>query len=232
MSLNLKKIKVESKFERPAALEAGTYPGALVQIVGLGLQEQRPYKGESKPPKQMLRVTYELADEFMLDEEGNEDLTKPRWVSEDFSINSLDSDLATSTKRYNAIDPVMEADGDFTKLLGKPCLIVLSSEPSKKDPSIVYNNVKGVNAMRVKDAEKAPGLVNPSKVFDFYEPDYEVFQALPEWLQGIIKDGLDYSGSDLEALVDGGPSGEKPKKEVPNDSDSGGAEADSDDEDW
>ena len=229
MSLNVKTIKSESKFVRPAALEAGTYPAAPVQVLGMGLQEQRPFKGEAKPPKQEVMITYEMSDEFLLDEEGNEDLTKPRWVSEDFTLNSLDVDLATSTKRYNAIDPTDKYGGDFSKLVGVPCLVVLSASPSKKDPDVVYNNVTAVNPMRAKDAAKTAGLVNPSKTFDFYEPDFEVFSSLPEWIQNKMKDSLDYGGSDLESLVNGGGAKESPKSEELQVK---GEEESSDDEEW
>ena len=210
MSLNVKTMKTESNYVRPPALGAGTYPAFPVQILGLGLQEQRPFKGEAKPPKQEVMITYELADEFLMDEEGEEDLTKPRWVGEDFPMNPLDSDLAKSTHRYNAIDPDMKYGGDFSKLVGVPCLLVLSAEPSKKDPDVIYNNVKGVNTMRAKDAAKMTGLVNPSKVFDFDTPDMEVFNSIPEWIQNKMKASLDYGGSDLEALVNGGDKGKEP----------------------
>ena len=230
MSLNVKNMKSESNFVRPPSLDAGTYPGAAVQVIGIGLQEQRPYKGETKAPKQMVMVTYELADEFMPDEDGGEDLTRPRWVNEDFPLNPLDVDLATSTKRYNAIDPTMSKGGDFSALVGVPCLIVISKDMSKKDADVFYNNVKGVNTMRQKDADKAPSLVNPSKVFDFYEPDMEVFLSMPDWIQDKIKGGLDYGGSKLEALVEGNPSPQKEdsgEKEQPQASEEVG-----NDEEW
>lgn len=232
MSLNVKTIKTESNFVRPPALGAGTYPAAPVQVLGLGLQEQRPFKGEAKPPKQEVMITYEMSDEFLMDEEGEEDLTKPRWVNETFPLNSLDVDLATSTKRYNAIDPDMKFGGDFSQLVGVPCLIVLSASPSKKDPDVIYNNVTSVNTMRAKDAAKMDGLVNPSKVFDFYEPDMEVFNSIPEWIQNKMKDSLDYGGSDLEALVNGGDKGKEPAgKAKASGAEEGGDSKDADDED-
>lgn len=196
MSMNVKKIKSSggSKFERPPALEAGAYWARVVQIIGLGLQKQQPFKGEEKEPKMELMVTYELADEFMLDEEGNEVEDKPRWIIETFPLNSLEIDLAKSTKRYYALDPKVEHDGDFTKLICSPCNLVLTHSPSKKDPEVVYNNVKDVSAMKSKDVAKMPDLVNDPKVFDPYNPDLEVFQSLPKWVQDKIKESLDYSG--------------------------------------
>jgi hypothetical protein len=233
MSMNVKKMKSESKFERPDPLDPGTYPVNLVQIIGLGLQAQRPFKGEEKPPKQEVYLTYESHDEFMLDEDGNEDEDKPRWLSESIPLNPLDSDLAKSTKRYMALDPDLEHDGDFLALGGTPCLMTVSANPSKKDPDVIYNNVVSVQTMRAKDAAKAPAPKNPVKTFDMYNPDIDVFLSLPTWLQDKIKEGLDYGGSDLEALVEGSvkDSGEtkgedkKPKKTAKK-------EEDSNDGDW
>lgn len=56
--------------------------------------------------------------------------------------------------------------------------------------------------MRSKDAAKLPALVNEPKVFDFYEPDVKVFLSLPGFLQKIIKESLDFSGSKLESLLE------------------------------
>lgn len=228
MGMNVKNIKSESKFVAPPALDAGTYPGAPVQIICLGLQKQDPWKGEEKPPKVMLRVVYELADEFLLDEEGNEIEDKPRWVSEEFTLNSLDSDLAKSTKRYYALDPEVEHKGEFGELTGIPCTITLSKTPSKKDSTVFYNNVSGVSTMRSKDAAKYGGLVNDPVVFDFYTPDLDVFLAQPNWIQERIKEALDFGGSELEALIKGDTSSSSTKEETKEEV----KEEESDNEDW
>lgn len=204
MSTNLKRMKSESNYERPEALEAGTYPGRTVWMIGLGLQEQPDYQGQAKAPKQEAHIKYELSDEFLLDEEGEEDITKPRFVQETITLNPLNSDLAKSTQRYGVLDPDMEADGDFLSLVGKPCMINLTHTEDKKKKGIFYNNVKNVGSMRAKDAAKLPELVNEAKTFDFYDPDIVVFKSLPEWLQDICKKSLDFPGSELENLLESG----------------------------
>lgn len=227
--MNAKKIKNTGGGMKQPPLEAGTYPARVVQIVCLGLQAQQPYKGEEKEPKIDLRLTYELADEFIVDAEGNEDQDKPRWVSEDFPLNSLDSDLAKSTKRYYALDPEVEHGGDFAKLANSPCMLTLSMTPDRKDKDKFYNNVVSVQSMRSKDAAKAPALKNDIKVFDFYNPDLEVFLALPTWLQDKIKEALDFGGSDLENLL---KSGTKKEKEVEENDEPQEEEEKDDNADW
>lgn len=202
MALNAKALpKNDSKKFTPAEpLDAGSYPGRVVQIIDFGIQEQHPYKGQAKPPAHILGFTYELSDEFMKDEDGNDIENKPRWVSEDFSFNSLDKDLATSTKRYRALDPNDDCDGDFTKLIGAPGMISVTQRPSK-DGTKIYNNVQNVSPVRAKDAARMPELVNTPVVFMLDEPDLEVFNKFPEFIQTKIKKNLNYAGSALQKLL-------------------------------
>lgn len=217
MALNARKIPSSGgrKMQAPV-LEPGAYPARLVQIISLGLQKQEPWKGEEKAPRHEIYTTYELLDEFMLDEEGKILEDKPRWISETIPLHSLDADLAKSTKRYMAIDPDLKYDGDWSMLASSPCTVVLAKKVSKAKGH-EYNAITGVNTMRAKEAAKAPDLVNPPKVFDVDEPDMEIFWSLPEWLQDKIKSNLEYGGSVLEKLVeagpakDGGEDEEKPK---------------------
>ena len=206
MSLNAKKIPSNNTGgNRPDPLEPGTYPARLVQILTLGVQKQRPYKGEEKPPVLELMLTYEMLDEFMKNEDGEDLEDKPRWLSETFAFHNLSAELAKSTKRYYALDANGEHDGDWSKLIGAPCMVtVTQSEGKGANVGRIYENVASVSAMRPKEASKAPELVNPPKVFDFYDPDMEIFGALPEWLQNKMKDALDFEGSALDLALNGG----------------------------
>ena len=78
-----------SNFKRPDPVAVGTYPARLVQVIDLGVQPRRPYKGEPKEPIHMVRTTYELTTEFMKNEDGTDDVTRPRWISEDFAFYPL-----------------------------------------------------------------------------------------------------------------------------------------------
>lgn len=191
-------------------LEAGVYPARVVQIIDLGLQPQAPYQGKDKPPAYMISMTYELVDVFMLDEEGNELEDKPLWRSETFPIHNLTADMAKSTKRYNALDPEGVHEGDFSKLLDTPCNVTLVIN---KKGEKTYVNVASVSAMRPRDSAKCPELKNEARFFDLDDPDLEVFNGLPKWIQEKITSNLEYAGSPLEALLEGKE--EKPKKPAP-----------------
>jgi len=202
MALNASKAPSGGGGPKADPIEVGNYVGRVVQVLDFGLQPQRPYQGKDKPPARELSITYELATEFLQDEEGNDRKDKPRWISEDFPLRHLSQDLAKSTKRAAALDGKGELEGDFAQMVGLPCTITVTQNPKKGDPTVIYNNVGNVTPpMKGFDV---PELVNPPKVFDLDEPDLEVFGSLPEWLQKKIKGNLEYNGSILQRMLEGG----------------------------
>lgn len=202
------------RVEQPV-LDVGNYPGRLVQIIDLGVQPQRPYQGQEKPPAHEIMLTYELVDSFMVDENGKELEDKPRWISETFPLRSLEADKAKSTQRYKALDPSGEYDGDFSQCIGAPVNVTIVHGGINKNTNKPYENVGNISTMRARDAEKCPELVNPPKVFDLDNPDMKVFGALPQWLQEKIKGNLHYKGSKLAALAGEAAPAPAPKQEEP-----------------
>lgn len=200
MTLNARKVKSVAKGPKQEAMDEGTYPARLVQVIDFGVQEQRAFKGEPKPPAQTIYLTYEFLDEFCKDENGEDQEDKPRWLSEQFPLYSLEADLAKSTKRYYALDPDEKFEGDFTLLVGEPCMVTINQYESKGE---TRNGISSVAAMRPKEAAKAPELVNPPKVFVLDNPDLEIFKSLPDWMQDKIKEGLEYKGSALDEALNG-----------------------------
>lgn len=211
-------------------LDIGSYPARLVRFIDMGIQPQRPYKGQDKPPAHEVDLTYELLDVFMVDKDGNELEDKPRWISESFPVYRLEADLAKSTKRYRALDPNEDFDGDMSQLVGQPCMVTIVHGENKKDPARPYENIGNVTVMRAKEVAKAPELVNPTQVFLLDEPDMELFAKFPKWIQDKLKSNLGFAGSPLQtalAASEGKVGGEgkgKSKKAViaaPNDVEEG-----------
>jgi hypothetical protein len=214
MALNARKVPMGGGKKGPQQepIEPGTYPCRVVQIIDLGVQPQRDYQGEAKAPVHEIMLTYEFLDEFCLDEDGNPDEEKPRWLSETFPLRNLESDLAKSTKRYYALDPNEDFGGDFTQLVNIPCMVTVVQNAGKgKNAGKVYTNVQGVSSMRSKEAARAPELVNEPKVFVLDEPDLTIFKSLPEWLQDKIKGNLNFEGSTLQEALEDAPEDEEEK---------------------
>lgn len=222
MSLKAPKGSYSNRPSRPRveAMEAGTYPCRLVQVLDMGVQPQRPYKGEEKAPAHELRVTFEFVDSFMpvWDEEGEkwteeEDLEKPRWVSNSFPLRSITSDLATSTKWYTVLDPDMVHDGDWSKILGTPVNVTITKTP-RKDGEGFTNYIASISTMRPRDVEKTPELKNPPKILSLSETDTEMFNSLAKWIKDLITSGLEFKGTALQKALDGEDSTpNKPVKE-------------------
>ena len=231
--LNAKTVVTESNKHRQEPLEAGTYPTRLVQVIDLGVQEQPPYQGKEKTPKQMVWTTYEFSDEFCVNEEGVVEEDRPRWISESFPLHNLDVDRAKSSQRYYALDPTEKMEGEWPSLVTTPCMLtVITKDGRGKNSGKVYNNIASISAMRPKQAAKMDELKNEPVVFLLSDPDIDVFMKLPQFLQGIIKENLNYDGSALHEAV---MSYKKPDDEGGSDSDTnedvGKKEKDSDG-DW
>ncbi len=239
MSLNAKKApkpaNKSSRVEQPL-MEVGTEEARVVQIVDLGLQKQRPFKGQEKPPIRMIRITYEFPNLFIVDEEGNDVEDKPRWLSEEIPFNNLDVDLAKSTKRYKAIDPEDTNDGDFIGLLGMPCMVTVGEYDYMANGERKNGNeITNVSTITKRKADKLPELVNEAKSFLLDTPDMELFNNFPEWLQKKIKGNLEFEGSVLADLLNGGQQQESseasdPKKKQPTEPKKKLSEADEEEE--
>ncbi len=181
-------------------MEPATYPARTVCMVDLGLQAQRPWQGKDRPPVQMIALTYEFADEFLRDEDGNDIEDKPRWLTEMISFYPVTAERAKSTARYNVLDPTNVHNGDFSKIVDVPVMVTVVHNPNKKTGG-VYENIGGIAPMREKDAKGAPQLVNVPLVFDLDEPELDVFEALPKFVQDKIRAGLEFEGSKLYGML-------------------------------
>jgi len=176
-------------------LPIGSHMARLVQVVDLGVH--RNHFDPSKAPKRRISLTYELCNKFVKDAEGNEDKEKPRWISHEFDLNHLTSDLATSTKVARALDPANTHRGDFIAMLGSPCMITIVH--NQKKTGEVYAKI-GVVSSAI-DGIPYPALRNEPTALDLEEPNMEVFMKLPEWVKEKIQESLDFNGSPLHSLL-------------------------------
>ena len=178
-----------SKYEQAKKLPNGTYPARLLSVVFMGLQKQQPRNGQPREDQDEVQITYELLDEFLKDENGNEDKDTPLLISERFLLFPLSSERAKGTARYKALDEKMEHGGNWAKLVGKTVMITLGDYTSQAGRTSKI--ILSTGPMREKDAISAPGLVNDPLVFSAQQPDFEVLGRLPGWLQEKIKESPD-----------------------------------------
>lgn len=215
MALNANNIKSKPQQSKRAPqdeLEIGNYPCRVAQVLDMGVHpvdvwDDKAHKyvqDDTKAPQNFIRLTYEFTTEFMKDENGVEDETKPRWYSEEIKLLPLTSDLATSTKRYNALDPKGAFKGDFAQLVGAECTVTIGHKGNGKAKiGSVSPAMRGMVYAELK---------NPSKVFTLDDPDLEIFQSQPDWIKERITSNLYFEGSKLQAILNG-VLVDKPKKE-------------------
>jgi hypothetical protein len=208
-----------SKFQKEVLAPNG-YPARVVGLTFVGVQNQRPYMGQAKPPADELRITYELSHEFMKDEDGKVLEDKPRWLTETIPFKSLKLDKAKSSKRYAVLDPTGASGGEWQQLLGAPCTVVVTNNAGKgKHEGKVFENIgdvtpKFVNPIPGQAPYEQPELINPTSYYDLNDTDctLEDFRALPEFVQEIIMGANDYSASNVAKLL-GAESGKPPAAE-------------------
>ncbi len=183
------------------ALAPKLYPARVVQVVDIGLQPRKAFKGEVKAPMHHIRLTYEITGEFMKDEDGKDREDMPRWVSEKMPFYNIKADKATSTIRMKAIDHEGVTNNQFTELVGMPCQVYLIKEPHPQYEGQEINYVDGVTAPISVAGYEQPPLINPTTVFILDDPDMAVFKELPEFLQKQIQSNLEFNGSKLQTLL-------------------------------
>lgn len=192
-------------------LKPGGYPARLVGVVFIGEQKQKPYKGKAKPPVQMVRLTYELSHEFMEDDKGEADPTRPRWFHEQMPVYPLDADRSKLTRRFSGFDPDGETDGVLFDCLGNACTVVIAHGDRPGEPNNPYINIAEVTPPASMPGYVQPELVNPMFYFDPFDEencDLEYFRKQPEWLQKLIMEANDYNKSILAELISGSEEGE------------------------
>lgn len=200
-SFKAPKTQATGDYVRPDPLDPGTYPARLVQVIDLGVQPQRPFKGQPKPDIQMISLTYELVDTFLKDKDGEDDESRPRWLSETMPLHSIKNEKAKSTQRYVAFDKENDDDGDWFAQIGKPVNVTVAI--NQVDDK-VYENVSALGPMRERDAARCPDLVNEPRLFAIAaEETWGAFEGLPQWLREKIEGARNVPGSDFAAFLKG-----------------------------
>lgn len=196
MSLNMNKTAPSAKQRK--LLTDGQHMARIVEVIDLGLQKQMPWKGEEKPPAYMMYITFEFPNE-RIDVQGE---SKPMWKSKDLKLSS--HEMSICFKWYNKLDPKNEFGGDWSKLIGKECAVLIIHEEGKgKNTGKTFDKIADV--MPLMAGMTVPELENDPKLFDLGSPNLDVFNSLPSWLQDKVKGNLEYENSKLYRLLNQEP---------------------------
>ena len=160
----------------------GLYPARLARVIELGDQEDR-YGVKTKAvlaftiPSQTMEIEGEQKQRMMMT----------------FPLNQTSNPDATLMKYMKAL-----GGATWDDVLGKPCTIEIS-----------HKNVNGVERMNITNVVKPmAGADIPMPdcdmyVFDFENPNKEVFDKLSEYRQTEIKNAVNYQGSKVQSMLEG-----------------------------
>ena len=170
-------------------IPAGTYLARCYSMIHLGTHDDE-YQGRAKKTNKV-RITWELPTELKVfnPEKGEQPLS----VSKEFTLSmSEKSNLrAFLTSWRGKPFTAEEATAfDITKLLGVPCQLSIIHEPSKKDPSRMYERISSISS--VMKGVSCPAQLNPTFLVSLESFDPDAFSALPDWLKDIVRESDEY----------------------------------------
>jgi len=177
----------------PLYIEAGQSrqstpaPEGLHRAVCIGVYDlgtSKP-KGEYKA-KRKLRITWELADEFMDD-------GRPFVVGETYTRSLHEESRlrpALQSWRGKAFTAEELKRFDVGTLLGKPCMVNVIHEPARDGGDRMYAVVASL--ARLPKGMEAPTPVNPAICFDIGESGGRLPDGMPEWIAKRVQESPEW----------------------------------------
>ena len=177
--------QTESTFK---LIPAGVYPARCYSMVELGTQEIESM-GKIKSVRQLL-LSWELPLE--LEVFNQEKGLQPYSVNKTYNLSmyetaNLRRDLESwRGKRFTEEEA---KEFDITKLLGVPCQISIIHNVGK-DGNRTYANINSIT--NIMKGIEVPDQINPKRLLEFSNFDWEVYKSLPDWLKEKITKSPEY----------------------------------------
>ena len=181
-----------------AKVEPGTYMARCISMIEIG-HVTTEFNGEKKKVHKVM-LTWELPEELAV---FNEDKgPEPYVVSKTYTLSmheksTLRKDL--ESWRGKGFTELEAAKFDITKLLGVPCLLTVTHQPGKTDPTKTYVVVASIS--RLMKGQECPPPVNPSKVLSFDDFDWSVYEGLSDYMKDRIKESDEFKALQEPAMV-------------------------------
>lgn len=184
-------FKMKSTAGSVEAPEKGSHLGRVIGLVNL---DHQPGFSWSKGGRSgTVEAQYKMSFVYELPTSLNKD-GKPFIVDEDFKISGHEK--STMYKRVTTLDPagtITNKGDDLTQLINIPCMIEIDINDGGY-PKI--KNVSGIpSSMAVQEASSTPFL------FDFDEPDYDIYCGLRKLTRSKLKASLNFEGSPLHSML-------------------------------
>jgi len=180
MSLEIGKPQAKKKTPR---LGEGTYMARISSVVDLGIQPMTDWQTqEPVEPKPRVMLTWTLPTETMERElEDGSTETLPRLLSKEYTISNHEK--SNIVKLVATLKPGLKV---LTELLDLECMVSVGSTVNDNDK--ITNVVKSPKGMSIDELERDP------VTFDYDSPEEEAYLSLPFWMQGKLKEAINYNG--------------------------------------
>ncbi|KKQ74831.1 MAG: hypothetical protein US97_C0056G0013 [Microgenomates group bacterium GW2011_GWF1_38_5] len=159
-------------------IPAGSYVARCYQMIELGTQEME-FKGVKKLLKKA-NLTWELPTEMeVFNEEKGE---QPFSISNDYTLSMFEgANLRRDLEgwRGKGFSEEEATHFDITKLVGVACLLNVIHKPAKNGKT--YANIASISTL--PKGIICPAQINPSRILQFEDFDYNLYKELPEFLQ-------------------------------------------------
>lgn len=183
-------MKVPFSTSKPSTpAPEGAHPARLVRIVDLGTQVSHFQDKEIIARK--LSLAWELYTDPKM-EDG-----RPFMVSERYTMSL--NEKATLHKMLAGWlgkefqDAAKAGCFDFSKLLGRPCLVTVNHGTSKTGST--FAKIGGVTVLPKALASVMEPQVNPSLLFDLSAFDQAIYDSLPPWQREEIAKSPEYAAA-------------------------------------
>lgn len=204
-------VITEKKTSNIPLLASKSYSAVCTAAIYLGEQfSQYDKQKQGKYVNQCMFIFEIPSERVEIDGES-----KPRWIS---------------TKRMNALLGERSALGQFISswcgekmktinladLLGKGAILAVSQKETSAGSK--YNSIESITG--IPDGIPAPKPESELLAFDADEPDMEVLEKLPTWIQDIIKKSTQFAENPpMQEVAPPEPSGDKTNKQQSNEDD-------------
>lgn len=190
MSLNVAQ-KPKQNFGR---VEDGTFPARVVQIIDLGQQVQTDFQtGEPKVYEDgntVIKPEVFINFEFPTERIEIDGVDKPRWLGKQYVLSAHEK-----SSLYSLMQATAPGSSNVGDALTKAATVTVGSTSS--------GNAKITGVAPLMKGMAVPELENPTTVFDFDEPDMDVFDKLPAWIKSKIQVAVNFNGSSLQKALSG-----------------------------
>lgn len=170
-------------------IPAGNYIARCYQMLEIGHVSEN-IMGVQKT-LQKVRIGWELPEEKRVFDTAKGE--QPLVISKEYTLSMNEkSNLRKDLKSWRGKDFTEEEakSFDITKLLGAPCMLNIIHNPSKSDPSKVYEQISGITPL--PKGMKCPPQVNKNIVLSYDNFDWSLYNSLPDFLKDKIKSSEEF----------------------------------------